>query len=205
MPAPQPFARAEAYPCRSADLRHLRHEGFGQALTRSRCGVLRHIPICSGGAWPSGLSRIWGGVRGGYSVAQGEGTAPRRPLRCRQEKRPAAAQKKSGIETKGTERGWFSEACPLRERHARAPSPLREPEYGRAAPAGLRHLRREAFAQALIRSRCADLRHIPAEGRFFSDEAHERSQKRPLKRGIVMEPLPGPDFLSFVAYAVCGA
>lgn len=61
------------------------------------------------------------------------------------------------------------------------PSPLREPEYGRAAPAGLRHLRREAFAQALIRSRCADLRHIPAEGRFFSDEAHERSQKKALE------------------------
>lgn len=85
------------------------------------------------------------------------------------------------------------------------PSPLREPEYGRAAPAGLRHLRREAFAQALIRSRCADLRHIPAEGRFFRTKLTNDRRKRPLKRGIVMEPLPGPDFLSFVAYAVYGA
>ncbi len=93
----------------------------------------------------------------------------------------SAPCEKSGIYTKRTERDGFSEACPLRERHARAPSPLREPEYGRAVPAGLRHLRREAFAQALIRSRCADLRHIPAEGRFFSDEAHERSQKKALE------------------------
>ena len=141
----------------------------GRSFTRS-CRTIRHK-----------IRRKARRRRENVAAAQGEGTAPRLLLYCRQEKCPAATQEKSGIATKGTERDGFSEACPLRERHARAPSPLREPEYGRAVPAGLRHLRREAFGQALIRSRCADLRHIPAEGRFFSDEAHERSQKKALE------------------------